>query len=194
MNRDIIIIYPPGTGGHHIANLISTSSGYTPRLTLSDYQYLDKTAHVPESISYQLLIDNIKNKTPGPKVLSGHIGEWIWAEDTIADYLNDPLYLIIEMYPFPIPKIVKDRIQQLWPPFSHVGYFQETATLYRLKNFKRLSGLSDIINIEVKDIFQNNSNYLCQLLENKLGITLDNSARQLHDQWYLKIVARLVDQ
>jgi len=183
MSEDIIVIYPPGTGGHHIANLISLDPAFNKRCDTDEYNEQIVNTHFKNSIPYQLLEENIINSS-GVNVWSGHLGEWLWAEDAINRFLWDPKYLIIEMYPFPIPQIVKNRICKLWPAFNGVGYFQEVATLYRKKNFERFENDSEVVSITVEDVFQGNGKRLIELLNNKLGINIDIKHEYIHNKWF----------
>ena len=98
--RNLCVLFPPGFGGNHIANLISTSSKFTSRFNVNDYNIADKSAHYASIMNLQIKDvitqqHKLKNQS---NVICGHWSEYYWLEQQqLLEVFPNRQLMIIEM-------------------------------------------------------------------------------------------------
>lgn len=184
--KNIFVIYPPGAGGNHIANMLSTDRRFQFRANVQDYvNHEHNNAHVTKIKNLNRLhvekISSLENH-----VLCGHWAEFYWL-------LNDG---IVEKFPNRQIVIVK------FPKQSSIAYhrflkqnnvnseylIQEQTSLYTTKIVQSTFGEFDIFEIDSDMIFNTSLDNFFKFTDQEMNLSLDiNQCNQMHRVWFYKI-------
>jgi hypothetical protein len=187
--KSILILYQPGAGGVHLANLISTSPHVENRLKnptdslLEKYQsQTQKNAHFDVKI-INVGIDNLDHLYYTVKssdltyVLCGHIEESYYAVNKIKD-LGEVFYIILENV-----NLSDSVLKRLY-------HCEGTNFLYRDDLVQKLFNASpdQILATTPNLLFCRDISPLIEMLNCRLNLRLDiDFCQKLHDFWLRNI-------
>jgi hypothetical protein len=183
--RSVIVIFAPGMGGNHLANMISVSGSFSQRFTRDAY---DLTSTSPSRFH----VDDDNNLTVEkiqPGVLACHLGEYLWNENIIKQRLPIRSYVIVE---FPIWSRNNGwlkRITNYSDVYKDQYQVEELATLYSIQRFGQLTGETDFYPITVSELFRSDATLLIHNLLLQIDPDIDtDTITQLHEKWYQAII------
>ena len=181
-SSNIFILFAPGLGGHHVANMLSTDKRFMQRATLSDYEnHLKKRsdAHIKIDVNNDLMLSNDQNK-----VLLLHFGTLIWDYEKVKKFKNRKI-LIIEF-----PKNKNTLAFKRFADYNKNFYlnnkymFQEQRLLYSQCIIEKLVSEKDFFNIESEKIFDDNFDFIYDFVLNTMNLNIDyNLCKNMHDKW-----------
>ena len=77
-NKTLFILFAPGLGGNHVANMLSTSDEFNTRFNDNDYDDNAINAHHLVARNLNNLMDNIGMLTSSNNVLCAHWANYYW--------------------------------------------------------------------------------------------------------------------
>jgi len=188
--KTIIVLFPPGMGGNHLANMISTSPKINNRLLKeSDDKYkiiLDeyysspiKNAHVGFTHFNPTEVYQIIKKADKPFIIVGHIDETYYVFQTIRD-LSQFLFIYFEW------QTLTDTINQ------RINFNDTTLTRWAYSGnvvstiFETTK--DNMYNINPNDLFKSDITDFLTAINNNLNLNLDlDFCLSLHKKWFKKI-------
>lgn len=184
--RNIIILFAPGLGGNHLANIISTDPRFQPRASVMSYQ--DSTtanAHFYDiqNLDLSALIDIDRDKS---HVLCGHWGEYYWAK--IHNHLTQLInrQLVIMRVPG-VGSLAYDRMIKYTNLISHY-LIEEQRSLYTMDVVGKCMQEQDLAEVTTELMFSENIDGMLAGLSEQLALDLDLPAcRAMHAIWLEKI-------
>ena len=188
MNETLFIIFAPGLGGNHLANLIALGDRFKRDVDYNKYYQKVNDAHFAKMENLQLLhvlsgisdqdVENILIKN---NIFCGHIGEYLW-------FMQSPYY-----QKFKNKKIlvidVPDVDSLAYKRFSSCTnlndyFYYEQKTLYTQLSLSNLFNENDFFSIKSTLIFDKNSDELIQFLEQEFNMIIDKTlASTIHANW-----------
>ena len=187
----VLIMFPPGSGGNHLRNLISTA--YTDLVSeLNKFYDLDKrSVHLNpgDNLDRKLLMQTLHKKST-TCLLHGHFGEFASVRDQIQQ-LEHKKFIVIS------PDTIKDRAL-LWQrqrmlgetQFDAESYFGgEQVFLYEpsMLQYYFNTSMDDFMHISITDWFVSDITPVIDRINWCLQINLDvDLCMQLHQQWLVK--------
>jgi hypothetical protein len=186
-HKDIFVLYSPGLGGTHLANLLATDARYTTRATSRDYaDHNEFDAHIGTQLT--LANDNIPSTGILNNIYCGHFGTYVWKMLSIESMKKsvEPQLIIINI---PGTNSLGFTRWTMFNPFVNNEYSQaEQKILYSPFVYQKLFGHSDYFTIDSQLIFQNSSNQLIDYVETEMNFLLDhNECKKMHEIWIDKI-------
>lgn len=180
---NLFVIFPMGSGGNHLANLLSLSDRYKRRVDFTHYDNLSTTsAHFSDALNLTNLSDRIVELQNQSNVFCSHLAEYLWQQDFIKHNFMYRKFLMINIHnarPW-----VRHRIMQFNPALQNEYLWQETSTLYSQYSFSKLTGEHDFFNIDINTIFESEANHLIDLLEQMIMIRMNRDlACEAHQKW-----------
>jgi hypothetical protein len=183
--KNIFVLFAPGNGGNHVANLLSTDPLFPARATLDDYKNNQgKNAHVDQI--QNLKLEHIsKIQTVDRNVFCGHWAEyyWLYINDQINRFPNRKI-LIINM-----PNEGTLAYQRYQERASHSPYFfNEQRSLYTPLIIEKVFDEHDWFEIESKLIFSDSIDGFLDFTKKEMALDLDRDlCRTMHEIWFRKI-------
>ena len=197
------IRYPLGGGGVHLANLISTSDQFYPRVIGTNHlEYLSQllkvyqrpsaiTAHLPgqhiisDTNKWADLRNNIDPAIPN-SIHLGHAASFIWSKP-ILDTLKIKKYILLTANTDRSLHILQTREKHIFGHnvFDSPYYKQELLAFYN-QWFCEPGDIDDDINfpIEIEDLFQDNITNLLDRISKKFNLIIPHHpAQELHHAW-----------
>tara|TARA_B110000503_G_scaffold124579_1_gene191233 strand:- start:2916 stop:3449 length:534 start_codon:yes stop_codon:yes gene_type:complete len=168
---NVFVIFAPGLGGNHLANLIATDPRYHPRATVAQYQTTKKYAH---HSSHSNLTD-IKIESYDNNVLCGHFGELYWLDRSLFKHKQ---VVIIE-----IPKDKNSFAYKRFQKFNNLNtyLFEEQRSLYTPGVIESVAGISDFYTIPAESVV-NETSPVDLLLD--MNYNIDKKiCEQMHTEW-----------
>lgn len=182
--RNIFVLFSPGSGGNHFANLLSTDKRFALRWTLEDYtNNNNKFAHSKgvENLNFQEL-----QKLPKfGNVLCGHFAEFYWLKiKNQLEYFQNRQIFILEL-----PNKNWLGLQKYQNYFPLCGYYvEEQRSLYTEKIIKECCQENDIITIPGDLLFEKNIDPIYDIIANESDLLLDKDlCNSMHCIWYEKL-------
>lgn len=176
------MIFPPGAGGNHLANIISVGNRFSLRFDINNYHNLTGNAHVSNIKNLQIDQDTIDQLQSTSNVLCSHLAEYLWVQDFV-NQLPNRKYLVLE-FGSALSDTVRKRITKMYPAYQQEYFLQEISTLYSQQCVQRLTGETDFFRLDVNVLFQEDVSDLLNSLEQDLHLNLDKSViQELHDKW-----------
>ena len=169
---NVFVIFAPGLGGNHLANLIATDPRYYSRATVDQYQTTKKYAH--HSLNANLADINIISYDNN--VLCGHFGELYWLDRSLFEHKQ---VVIIE-----IPKDKNSFAYKRFQTYNHdlPDYIvEEQRSLYTPEIIKRVTGISDYYTIPAESIV-NETSPVDLLIDMNYNID-KKTCEQMHTEW-----------
>ena len=200
-NRNLFIIFAPGGGGTHLANMLSLSEPFTSRITQDSYNNLDKNAHQPTIQNMKLSyisnnIDILKNQS---NVFCGH---WLTYQQLknskFIDYFPNREFFVISV---PTPDSTNTRaLKKLlnYDKTLNVSWiFHELSLLYRIEHLQLLCNepTAPWRWVWPDDLFNDNIVTLVENLKSQ-GLDLNFNIDQLqplHTKW-LQLIDRQINK
>ena len=188
--KAIIILFAPGQGGNHLANIISTSP-YVENRMLSDdynkdlefyYRSNNKNAHLPGGIDNVGVMDveglqDTLMKSKKTYVIAGHIDETYYIYEYIK---NLGSYIFITFENFNLTESIKKRMKT----------YDESLIkfLYRKTIVSKLFDTDNVMTLDTAKLFDEDPHDLFIDLSRELSLDLDlDFCMNLHKLWYKKI-------
>jgi len=192
-NHNLFIIYPPGLGGNHLANIISMDDNYLQRSELADYNNNQRDAHFSKikNLKLDVIKENIDILKKGNNVLCGHCGEYLWFKDDPffnSDLFKNKKFCVINP-PKSINSLAYQRLIKVLPVYESPYFFQECSTLYSIKYLSKLFDESDWFFVDSELLFTDDVNLLLDDLKLQGLIKNFNHdvVTSMHDTWITSI-------
>jgi len=175
---NVIIIFSPGLGGNHLANMISTDPRFHNRTSVKDY--LESTRADAHFSSLQNLNNLDELQQTDNNVLCGHLGEFIWTEYmAITSRFKSLQIVLIET-----PKDHTSVAYQRWQDYSQMNsYFQaEQGVLYSQDVIERITGITDMNFMPSESLF--NKTAPIEILQ-EMNYNIDaEQCTKMHTHWF----------
>jgi hypothetical protein len=176
--QEINIVYAPGTGGNHVANIISMNNTYPI--------YIDRSVYDDVST------ENVHQLTPTRttehfKIQLFHLGSFI----SKCRFTNvDPCAknIVISLPKANLLSLDYQRLVCWAPEYLNQFFLYEHQEYYSYFSLTRLSKIKNWTVIQSSTLFNDDVTDLTQLLSNLLGLDIDlNLARTYHKKWLDKL-------
>ena len=182
-DKNIFVLFSPGLGGNHVANLLSTDKRYATKATAKDYSnHKGLDAHIILGN-----LDNLDNTNYNfGNIFCGHFGEFYWAhlKNKISKYQNRQIILI------DLPKNKDSMAFKRYKKYSNLNNFfiKEQQSLYSLYTIEKIFNETDIFNISSEIIFDNLVDKFYNYANQEMNFNLDyNECSEMHKIWINKI-------
>lgn len=196
--ENLFIIYIPGSGGNHLANMISTSKRFTRSVDFDQYSTQHRSfkfsSHFSEKINLEFSDEYLKSISKQSNVFSCVLVEYLWNQDRIAPYLPNQKFIVIEANNY--TSSIAHRITQFYPAFAEEKFQRpETLTLCSTKYFRRLSESTDVTPLPIDTLFCPSIDLLDQFLKKEFGIEINYKLCQsIHANWYNAFKIHYIDK
>ena len=183
--RNIFVLFSPGSGGNHVANLLSTSKNFESRINKDRFKTHNETnAHYSYHRNLQLKtiesIDKSKNN-----VLCGH---WLEYYHLI---LKNKLHDISGRQIFILETPNKNELAlHRFVDFNHLNDFQlkEQRALYSIEIIRNCFFENDFWVFPSDLIFVPKLDKFYEYVEKQMGLELDiEFCDEMHQKWYSSI-------
>ena len=207
--KNMFLIFPPGCGGNHLANLLSMHPHFAPRYTYAEYYrnmqdkyktYFDIFDSLTKTeVAHYCDLQNLQPKvlkTLTSKILSqdkpyifcSHASEYILCEKPLLTPFTDKIFCLFS-YPTGVNELVYNRMTTgIWAKGeSSISYDKiKINLLYRKEIFAKKNKIdpNNIFTLDT-DIFYTikGYDYLHDIIKTNLGIELPNICRKMHTQY-----------
>lgn len=178
--KNIFVVFSPGLGGNHVANMISTADGYLLRATAEQYaNHTDENAHFDENYY------NLDFSDTSLRVRAMHFSEFIGHTKKIQNIKNRQVLLLS------LPRrasLAYRRYQDYHKNLMKIYLYEEQRLIYSQKVMERLTNETDFINLDTELVFSENINNFKDFIQNKMNIQLNTSeCEQMHCTWFEKL-------
>lgn len=182
--RSVIVIFAPGMGGNHLANMISISKSFPQRFDSGIYHSeSDSPTRFHTDDDNNLTVEKIQ-----PGVMACHLGEYLWHENIIKQRLPIRSYVIVEFPIWSRNDAWITRTTNYSDVYKDQYQVEELATLYSIERFKQLTGETDFYPATVNELFQSDATSLIHNLLLHIDSDIDTGVvEQLHEKWYQAI-------
>lgn len=178
---DITVIFAPGTGGNHLANILSTARGFVPRMEWRNYDALSVNAHPEGDVVPELTINDQS------RIRCQHLAQCIWQ----ADHQHNQRMVVIELAPEYRTELFEQRVRDLYTWYDDTYLREEISTLYSLWSVTALTGCEDLTAVPVSMLFDKDVKPLLNHVSKNLDIELDvDLCLHMHQQW-IEMLTRL---
>jgi len=184
--KNIFVIFAPGGGGSHLANLISTDKNFTSRFDVKDYYDNTNTAHYAnqKSLLQKDKID-LKKILKSQGVYHSHLHSFLGFG--FAKVLKKQ-FVILTM-----PELHSkgfNRMKSLFPTYNSHLIYEELKWLYTTDNLSKFLNINEpCIEINGQDLFED-ENFIDNLATKckDFGLSIDkNMCYETHRVWLSKI-------
>jgi hypothetical protein len=186
-NKNIFVLFSPGLGGNHVANLLATDIRYITRATANDYaNHNEQNAHILEGN-----LNNIDNKNYNfGNIFCGHFSEFYWKhiENKISKYQNRQIILI------DLPKDNNSIAFKRHKKYSNLSkyFFEEQRSLYSFYTLENLFNENDFFNIPCEIFFNDSVDNFFNYASKEMNFSLDyTECKKMHNIWIQKIKKEL---
>ena len=181
--ENLFVIFPPGAGGNHLANIIALSDRFNRPIDYTRYDNINGPAHFSKIQNLEITSEEIRSMATQNNVLCSHLAQYLWQEDCIKEHLPNRKYIIIDLYR--ADATVRERMNKMFFPYQDNYMWEESSTLYSSKYFGLLTGETDYFYVNVGMIATPDIMPLLTYLKTDLGLTIDQlSATTIHQKWY----------
>jgi hypothetical protein len=192
--QNLFILYPPGLGGNHLANMLSMANGFTPRFDVGDYYRPTRInkiiehhyAEIPQ-FDVDKTLENLEDLKNQNNVFCGHwISFYKFKESGLFKEFPNQKILSIQ-----IPTSEQKGFARLTRTDQALGQYPwslyELSLLYRADYIALLlnKSMRDCCNVKTDLLFGTDFSLVLKDLENQ-GLELDldiNVVQPLHDKW-----------
>jgi hypothetical protein len=186
MSKNIIVLFPPGTGGNHLANLLSTDSTFQSRASLNDYK-TNQSANAHFSYIKNLDRDIIMNLDANLNhVLCGHWGEYYWLKiNHLLDRIKDRQILILT-----VPNRDSISFKRFIKHNQNIPEYlvQEQRSLYSIDVVRSVFNDDDFFVLDPDILFSTSLTDFFSFVVDEMALTLDYEfCNEAHQLWYKKI-------
>ena len=180
INKNIFVVFSPGLGGNHVANMISTADGYLTRATADQYnKHTDENAHFDENYY------NLDFEDTSTRVRAMHFSEFIGHSEKIQNVKNRQILLLS------LPRHVSlayRRYQDYHKNLMKTYLYEEQRLIYSQKVIERLTTETDFVKLDTELVFRENINDFINFIKNKMNIQPNiTECEQMHHAWFEKI-------
>jgi len=193
MIENLFVIFAPGLGGNHLANLIGLSDRFNRKYDVHGYRPGIKNAHVSSVTNLQekTLLDNLSELQNQSNVFCGHLAEYLWIKEKQIDkFFVNRKFLIITFPEKNTPAYI--RLLKICPSLSHEYLFYEQSSLYSQKHIEKLFDEHDFFNLSAENIITENVNGIVDFIKSELCTDINVSlATELHNVWYPSITSSI---
>jgi len=191
--RNIFVLFYPGLGGNHLANMLSTDSTFLPRGSIEQYQQAKDKPHVHFSPIKNLTVQQIQQVDIGiSHVFCGHWAEYNWCRLNHAiDRIPNRQILIVK-----IPDKQTAAHQRMVKYTCQLTDYlhEEQRSLYSIDVIQRMFGEHDIFEMDTDLFFQPSVTGFLDFAQDEMAIGLDRTRCQsMHDIWYNRMVVPLAN-
>lgn len=191
--RNIIVLFAPGLGGNHLANMISTDARFQSRASESNYQTsASANAHFyhVQNLDLGALADIDTTKS---HVLCGHWGEYYWAKLHKHILILPNRHVVIMKVPT-VGSTAYDRMIK-YTNLTAQYLIEEQRSLYTMDVVGKIMDEFDLTEIESELLFCETVETVLESLSKQLALNLDlEICRNMHTFWYDKMNAALVSR
>lgn len=192
--ENLFILYPPGLGGNHLANMLSLSNNYVTRFDLNRYdspiKHANVNAHhfsdVPQ-FNIDIISKNLDRLSTQNNVFAGHwLAYHIFQNSGLLKHFTNRRYLTIQIPEQKTQAFV--RLQKLGLGFSNFPWLlHEIRTLYKPTCLSLVcqERITDFYSVHPHQLFDQEFNIVLQDLHSQgFEINLDlNLAQSFHNKW-----------
>jgi hypothetical protein len=188
--ENLFVIFAPGSGGNHLANLLSMTERFNRNVDFLKYDTMtDGDAHFSKisNLEIKTIVDNLDELSTVNNVLCGHLGEYLWLKQSgIADQFKNKKFLIVSL---PDKNtLAYSRMTSYFPPMLYEYFYQEQRCLYSQEMLERLFQEDDFFEISAEIIFSDDISKLLGFIDREFCTTIDRlQATQIHQLWIDKI-------
>jgi hypothetical protein len=188
--KNLILIFPPGAGSNHVANMLSTCTGFMPHFESDDYigdlnrRYLDADSihhfRPNPNVTTTWLEENIPRLklSAGINILVAHFGEFLGIR-----YLLDSLPSVHAMV-FELPDYHELPSRVFFHGLRNYNYFySEQKSMYQRHVIRQLCINSTVGAIQYTDLFTPS----LTRLEHELGVKFPDICATWHTLWYNRV-------
>lgn len=188
-SKTIIVLFAPGLGGNHLANMLSTDTRFRQRANVDDYQTKRTNAHYWPiqnlKLEHLCLLDDTESH-----VLCGHWGEFYWCQLSRAlDRFANQQVLVVRL-----PKkdtVAHQRLNRFNPGMTEY-FMEEQRSLYSIDVVERIFGQTDLLDISSECIFDPDIEQIKQFITKETDLTPDwTICERMHKLWYIKMFDHL---
>lgn len=186
--KNIFVLFSPGTGGNHLANMLSTDSRFIQRSSVDDYRaHPNGNAHT--SNVENLTLSDIEKLTPDNNVLCGHFGEYHWLSlSGLLEKFNNRQIFILE-----VPVLGTTAWERYTNMYPMMGYFhEEQRSLYTVELIEKTFDEHDIVSLPSELLFQPDLSQLFDRISKECDLQMDQqTCTQMHTIWYKKLLNQI---
>ena len=198
--KNLIILYLPGLGGNHLANLLSTCTDhFEPRFESADYanelanRYDNETARAHHSDIPNLNLNSLESNfeklinSKKTNILCGHYGEVNHVRH-ILDKLPNKNFIAIGLPEMWSKEIATLRILHHNNASAQSYIWNEIASIYTRTTMSKLTDtdVHKTMVIRSSDLFSPDLGNVSSQLKDS-GIELPNIAHKIHQLWFDKL-------
>ena len=169
---NVFVIFAPGLGGNHLANMIATDPRYYSRASVEQYKGTTKYAHHSANKN----LTQVTVESTDWNVLCGHFGELYWFDKTPFEQKQ---VVIVE-----IPKDKSSLAYKRFQTYNKVlpDYIvEEQRSLYTPGPIESICGISDHYTIPAEKIITEHPPIeLLQAMTYQIDVDL---CKAMHKQW-----------
>lgn len=185
MLENLFIIFPPGAGGNHLANLVSLSGKYSRAVDFNQYGTGYQTAHFTDN-ELNLAIDEngVGQLSQQNNVLCGHLASYIWFNRAgFAERFPNKKFVVITAPEH--DTLAFNRASKLCSVYTHPYSYHELNTLYSIECLSALYNEHDWFQISAEDIFQPLPDKILSFLKQDLWLDVDyDFVKDIHAKWF----------
>lgn len=181
--ENIFVIFPPGAGGNHLANIMALSGRFNREIDYNQYNNIKGPAHFSKIQNLEISLEEIQSISAQNNVLCSHLAQYLWRQDLVKEYLPNRKYVIVDLNS--ASPQVRERMNKSFFPYQHDYMWEESSTLYSSKYFGLLTGETDYFYVNVGMIVTPDIKPLLTYFATELGLTIDQDhATAIHQKWY----------
>lgn len=194
MNTNIVVIYPPGAGGNHLANMLSTADGFQARCAVEDYQkhMTDHAEILPSTTA--ISVENISNfdETKNNVLCSPLMLQyWLHIHGLRENFKNRKIIIIT------VPNDKKSlayKRYRFWKKDNNSlseYYYQEQCSLYTQEMVEKILGDNDIFVLNSEHFFTDNLSCVYRLADDLVLSYKKVVFEKMHKLWLSNIKSSL---
>lgn len=192
---NVFVVYPPGSGGNHIKNLMCLSGSFINSGELDPAVY-DATDRAPGEVwcvggrnLQEIFFQRILANSGSSSVLTAHFGELLAAQDWVRQ-VPDIRLIIITMKHGSSRRALETRQARLGQHCHPYWLDEELVFCYQHQMYEKYLGIAPhhCIEIELEDFWHNHGSFpkVLAAIEQFLSITIPrDSACELHSKWIM---------
>ena len=190
--ENLFVIYPPGLGGNHLANLLSLDRRFATRFDLESYEQAVPQAHFSNirEIDLDQIIKNLDQLKTQSNVFNGHYLEYLkFRGSDLYEHFPDKKFLAMGI---PDPDTFAFTRMTRGNPTAHTTYLlREITSLYKIDNLMMVCHETDrpwydissnlLFDPDISKLFKD-------LAQQGLEMDIDMALIQdLHTKWFNRL-------
>lgn len=179
-NKNIFVVFSPGTGGNHVANMISTADGYLTRANAEQYaNHTDENAHFDENYY------NLDFSQDDVRVRAMHFSEFLGHSEKLQNINNKQLLLLS------VPRrttLAYRRYQDYHKGMMRTYMIEEQRLIYSQKIIEKLTNETNFVTLDIELVFNSEISGFIKFIQDKMNIQLNaTECSEMHYAWFEKI-------